>query len=530
VPVVHTDPLLPGDPSKLGSYHLVGRLGSGGMGTVYLGHDEAGRSVAVKVIRPDLASQPEFRRRFRSEVNRARAVPPFSTAPVLDADPEHATPYLVVEYVDGPDLAQVIAARGPLAGGDLQGVAIGVATALTAIHGAGVVHRDLNPRNVMFSLGTPKVIDFGIARALNATSRHTRTHEMVGTLPYMAPERFEDKQPETGPAADIFSWGVLTTYAGTGHMPFESDSSAETIARILAQPPDLGDLPSPLREIVARTLAKDPADRPTASQLLDMLLTAGPHSIANQPGHMGPPWVSPQDRTDRARRTVRSRSLTAAAVVGALGLLGVWALNERRDPVAPAALPTATIRSADTGALPLLIHDRLDDPNHWQASEDEYGSCTFADGQMVVHASHPGGNSCSGPDVPIPGDQSVGVTVTLLNEFSCGWIGFRRGDTYRGYNLFLCRGKVELSRELNRNREQLRTCSTKIFDVDDGGHRVELSITGGLATVDVDGERLCDARVDDRILASGSIELGVETVDKRPNGRAAFRNAEIHAQ
>jgi serine/threonine protein kinase len=151
-------PLRPSDPQFLGDYRLLARLGQGGMGTVYLGQDRHGRPVAVKVVKPELAYEEEFRARFRSEVNRARQVPPFCTAELLDADADHETPYLVVEYVDGPSLAEVVAEQGRLTGGNLHSVAVGVATALAAIHGAGVIHRDLKPANVLFALGTPKVM------------------------------------------------------------------------------------------------------------------------------------------------------------------------------------------------------------------------------------------------------------------------------------------------------------------------------------------------------------------------------------
>jgi eukaryotic-like serine/threonine-protein kinase len=270
-------PLLPSDPGRLGRYQLVGRLGDGGMGTVYLAHAPGGHPVAVKVIRPELAHEPEFRERFRSEVERAREVPPFCTAEVVDADPDHVTPYLVVEYVDGPSLAHAVADRGPLTAGNLHGVAIGVATALTAIHGAGVIHRDLKPSNVLLAPGSPKVIDFGIARGVSAAGGMTRTDQMIGTIAYMAPERFD---PSGGraitPAADIFAWGAVVAYAGTGRTPFAADLPHVVAARILTQPPDLGGLDRPLRDLVGDALAKDPAQRPTARQLLDRLLTAGP--------------------------------------------------------------------------------------------------------------------------------------------------------------------------------------------------------------------------------------------------------------
>src|SRR3954454_2904992 len=227
------------------------------MGTVFLAGTPAGTRVAVKVVRADLAPDDEFRRRFRSEVARARQVPPFCTAEVLDADPDHDHPYLVVEYVDGPTLADVVQDRGPLTAANLHSVAIGVATALTAIHGAGVIHRDLKPRNVLLAPGSPKVIDFGIARALEATTGNTYAGQMLGTVAYMAPERFgaEADAPLT-PAADVFAWGGVVAYAGTGHTPFGGDSPPATAARILTQPPDLRSLTGSLRDLVAHALEK----------------------------------------------------------------------------------------------------------------------------------------------------------------------------------------------------------------------------------------------------------------------------------
>jgi serine/threonine protein kinase len=253
------------------------------MGTVYLGRAEDGRVVAVKAIRPEYADQEEFRARFRSEVNRVLQVPSFCTAAVLDADPDHETPYLIVDYVDGPSLQEVVRERGPMAAGDLHSVAVGVAAALTAIHGAGVIHRDLKPTNVLFSLGLPKVIDFGIARALEPTSRHTRTDQVMGTVSYMAPERLDSTLGETTPAADIFAWGGVVTYAGTGRTPFAGDTPMATAARILAVPPDLTGLPEELTGLVGRALAKDPRQRPTATELLQGLLAVGAPKTALPP-------------------------------------------------------------------------------------------------------------------------------------------------------------------------------------------------------------------------------------------------------
>src|SRR5690348_7700975 len=185
-----TRPLRPKDPKELGGYELLGRLGEGGMGRVYLARAADGRYVAIKVIRDAVAGDEDFRRRFRGEVARAQQVPPFCTAEVLDADPDHEPPYLVVEYVEGPSLADVVDQRGPLTPGNLHGLAVGMAAALTAIHGAGVIHRDLKPGNVLLAPGTPKVIDFGIARPIDGTIGQTSVNHIVGTVSYMSPERF----------------------------------------------------------------------------------------------------------------------------------------------------------------------------------------------------------------------------------------------------------------------------------------------------------------------------------------------------
>ncbi|MEV3925771.1 DUF4389 domain-containing protein [Actinomadura coerulea] len=263
-------PLEHDEPRVLGPYRLLGRLGRGGMGTVYLAAEPDGRRVAVKVVNRELAGEPAFLARFRREVNAARRVHRFCTAPVIDAELDQDPPYIVTEYIDGPSLEKAVGDKGPLPGSDLEGLAVGVATALAAIHGAGIVHRDLKPANVLLSSTGPRVIDFGIARALDAADGPTRTGQFVGTPSYIAPEVLRGEPVEQ--ASDVFSWGCVVAYAGTGRPPFQSGTVAETFRRIEHEEPDLTGLDPRLREVVAAALGKDPRDRPTARRLLTLLV------------------------------------------------------------------------------------------------------------------------------------------------------------------------------------------------------------------------------------------------------------------
>jgi serine/threonine protein kinase len=264
------DPLDQDEPRVLGPYRLLGRLGRGGMGTVYLAAEPDGRRVAVKVVNRELAGEPAFLARFRREVTAARRVHRFCTAPVLDAELDQDPPYVVTEYIDGPSLETAVRERGPLPPSDLEGLAVGVATALAAIHGAGIVHRDLKPANVLLSSTGPRVIDFGIARALDAPDGPTRTGQFVGTPSYIAPEVLHGGPVEQ--ASDVFAWGCVIAYAGTGRPPFQGASVADTFRRIGAEEPVLDGLDPRLRAIVATALAKDPRRRPTAERLLARLV------------------------------------------------------------------------------------------------------------------------------------------------------------------------------------------------------------------------------------------------------------------
>ena len=260
-------PLQQTDPPQIGRYRLLARLGAGGMGVVYLAQDPQGRQVAVKVLRPELADNQEFRVRFGREVSMLLRVQGVCTVRVFEADTQAPRPYLVTEFADGPSLSEYVGARGPLGANMLYGLATGLAEALTAIHAAGIVHRDLKPSNVLLTATGPKVIDFGIAQALDTASL-TRTGITVGSAGFMAPEQIMGK---AGIAADIFTWAVTVAFAASGQSPFGSGPSDVMMYRIMNAAPDVSAVPPQLRPLVEAALAKDPAARPTAPQLLMQL-------------------------------------------------------------------------------------------------------------------------------------------------------------------------------------------------------------------------------------------------------------------
>ena len=262
--------LSPSEPSQIGRYQLIGRLGRGGMGTVYLGEDATGQRVAIKVINAEYSQHEQFRVRFRREAESARRVRRFCTAAVLDADLDGEQLYVVTEYVDGPNLHEAVEASGPLRGSSLDALAVGVATALTAIHSAGIVHRDLKPSNVLLSPVGPRVIDFGIARALDTLSGITGTGELMGTPRYMAPEVLQGAP--VSPSCDVFSWGCLVAFAASGRAPFGGDSLPSIVYQVLNTEPVLEGMEPALLELVAATLRKDPARRPAAQQILDQMV------------------------------------------------------------------------------------------------------------------------------------------------------------------------------------------------------------------------------------------------------------------
>ncbi|MFE2554027.1 serine/threonine-protein kinase [Streptomyces sp. NPDC059355] len=344
-------PARPGDPKRVGPYRIIGRLGSGGMGTVHAGLDPAGLRVAVKLVHAAHAADAEFRARFRREVRLSARVHGPCLMPLLAADPEADTPWLATAYAPGPTLDRHIAAHGPLTGSTLYAFATGTAQALAAIHDAGVVHRDVKPQNVILTPAGPRVLDFGIARAADGTSV-TRTGVMTGTPGWISPEHY--RTGAVGPDGDVFAWGILVVHAATGRLPFGTGAPDVVAYRVMSAEPDLAGLSGELRDIVASALAKAPEGRPAAraiaegcagilaAQATRILPPAADPTLACDPVAAewdvpvadDPPWRPP------ARPGHRAVGITLAAGAVLAGLAGgVFALRS-----ADAAPPPASAR------------------------------------------------------------------------------------------------------------------------------------------------------------------------------------------
>ncbi|MEU1516168.1 serine/threonine-protein kinase [Streptomyces sp. NPDC005811] len=380
-------------PEYAGHYRLESRLGSGGMGVVHLARSTSGMKVAVKVVHADYARDPEFRGRFRQEVAAARRVSGAFTAPVVDADPDAARPWMATLFIPGSTLAEQVKRNGPMTSGELRRLMAGLAEALRDIHRVGVVHRDLKPSNVLLAEDGPKVIDFGISRPKDSELR-TETGKLIGTPPFMAPEQFR-RPREVGPAADIFALGSVMVHAATGRGPFDSDSPYVVAYQVVHDEPDLTGVPENLAPLVVRCLAKEPEDRPTPDELMRELRSvaasydtqafipeqraegAGADKGAGAPGAASGDAADGRggrderaEKTERAVRAVRAvrgaqaepvaragrlsagprrRVRRAAVVAGAVGLLagGAFAaVQVLGDPSAPGESSPRTTTAA----------------------------------------------------------------------------------------------------------------------------------------------------------------------------------------
>ncbi|MEV0202203.1 transporter substrate-binding domain-containing protein [Nonomuraea sp. NPDC050691] len=261
-------PLVTGDPAELGSFRLTGRIGEGGQGIVYLGVDEQGERAAIKLLHVKFSGDQIARSRFARELKAAKRVASFCTARVIEADLDGDTPYIASEYIDGRALRDIVDTDGPLRGTVLDRLAIGTATALTAIHHASIIHRDFKPDNVLIAADGPRVVDFGIARIIDSTG--TITSRAIGTPAYMAPEQIAGD--DVGPYTDVFAWGATIAFAASGKAAFEGNSIAVVLNRILNHEVDVSMMPEPLRGVVRSALSKSPEERPSADQILLRLL------------------------------------------------------------------------------------------------------------------------------------------------------------------------------------------------------------------------------------------------------------------
>ncbi|MFC8536856.1 serine/threonine-protein kinase [Streptomyces sp. NPDC057249] len=344
------EPLQATDPAEVAGYRLAARLGAGGMGRVYLSHTEDGRAVAVKVVRPELADDPDFRRRFGREVRAARRVRGTYTAELIDADAEGAPPWLATLYVPGPSLAQAVARQGPLPAPALLSLMAGMAEALQAIHAEGIVHRDLKPSNVLLAADGPRVIDFGIALATDGTS-YTTTGHPIGTPSYMAPEQASGEGATA--ASDVFALAQTAAFAALGKPLYGDGPGVYVLYRIIHSEPDLTLLPEALRPLFARCLATDPAERPAPAEIAEWCrerLAAeadadGAHAVWRE--ITGPevtvpapvpestlvrsdPWAAPPPRpADPAERGARRRRVALVSAVGVVSALLVLGLAWR---------------------------------------------------------------------------------------------------------------------------------------------------------------------------------------------------------
>ncbi|MFJ4851936.1 protein kinase [Streptomyces sp. NPDC088730] len=273
-------PLTADDPATIAGYRLAAKLGAGGMGKVYLSYTPGGRPVAIKVIRPEFGEDAEFRRRFTQEVQSAQRVQGLFTAPVIDADTNGAQPWLATAYVPGPSLADAVVAHGALPVEAVLLLIAGMAEALHVIHGAGIVHRDLKPSNVLLAADGPRVIDFGIAYAADATSL-TGSGVTIGTPSFMAPEQAAGRR--VTPATDIFALGQVAAFAAAGAPAFGEGTSHGVLYRIVHEEPDLSRVPERLMELVSRCLAKDPEARPSVAEVIELCQTANAETVLRRP-------------------------------------------------------------------------------------------------------------------------------------------------------------------------------------------------------------------------------------------------------
>ncbi len=434
-------PLRPTDPPSYGPYRLQGRLGSGGMGVVYLAFGPDNLPVALKVLQPGLAQDAEYRTRFAREVSAARLVDSPYVAKVVAAETESATPWMATEYVEGATLAHAVEANGPVPPDRLRGLASDLAAALAALHEAGLVHRDLKPANVVLAWSGPKLIDFGIAKHEGSTDL-TQTGVTVGSLLWMSPEVLAGQS--AGRASDVFAWGLCVAFAGTGRAPFGAGNANAVAFRIVSEQPDLRGLPGGLAELVAATLSKDPRARPGAQELCAVLGGRGapqPTAVAlpraeggwtgPNPTSVGPP-APPGQRSGRrlALPLAILAVLLIAAGVGTAILLTSGGKSNASPPPSPSASPTPAPSSSSPSTPPTTAPPSTTPPT---STAPTLASLSRAEATVMADGYTPYANSASFWDPTAP----INVILATLTNSADGynnWAFFFVGNKYIGHD------------------------------------------------------------------------------------------------
>jgi len=403
------EPLRAQDARQAGPYPLLARLGQGGMGQVFLGRSPGGRRVAVKIVTPSLAGDREFRRRFALEVAAARKVGGFYTAQVVDAATEADPPWLVTAYIPGPSLQQAVTAHGPLPHDAIRVLGSGLAEGLAAVHACGIVHRDLKPANVLIADDGPRVIDFGIARALDAVHHSTL---VSGTAGFMSPEQALGEP--TGPSSDVFSLGCVLAFAATGRGPFGVGRPAALAYRVVYEEPDLAGVPDELLPLLRQCLAKEPAARPSLTDVLGRLDDSGGAAVWPPPAiagmiaerrHAIPP-LPPARRLPRA--ALVAIATVALVAIGAASVFVGSLIGDRPG----ATSPSGGTPSADTAARSIDPCGVLD--------------ATVIDDNQLTDVGTPGGF------------HNDSVTVT-----SCKWMSAQFGDSDFSFTLLYATAEIE---------------------------------------------------------------------------------------